>query len=118
MLNPSEFVKETRIAFKGKWADSLIASILSNILASTLVIYYSVLFTIVLLPFTLINHNESEYDAYRDIIRFFKHFRFFLNFLLNCIEAIFRLVYNVRIQTHDLLIMSHLPYPLDHATRQ
>ena len=106
MLNPSEFVKETRIAFKGKWADSLIASILSNILASTLVIYYSVLFTIVLLPFTLINHNESEYDAYRDIIRFFKHFRFsyigvhelllFLLFiLLICIHCIIQNQFNL-----------------------
>ncbi len=106
MLNPSEFVKDTRIAFKGKWADSFISSILSSILSSTLIIYYTVLFTIVLLPFTLINPWESEYDAYRNLIRFFKHFRFsyigvhelllFLLFiLLICIHCIIQNQFNL-----------------------
>ncbi len=75
MMNPSQFVKESRIAFKGKWADSFVNALLTNFLSGIMLIYYTALLYIVLFPLGFIRGDQGFSSAY-NLFRFFQLWHF------------------------------------------
>lgn len=70
MLNPREFVSQTKSDFKGKWSDSFINAILANVFSLIIIVYYTAIFFLILMPFAFMRHDGGFTIAFNtyDII--------------------------------------------------
>jgi len=100
MMNPSQFVKESRIAFKGKWADSFVNALLNNFLSGIILIYYTALLYIVLLPLGFIRGDQGFNSAY-NLFRFFQKWHFSR---LGVFEILFLLILIMVLLVHSIII--------------
>jgi hypothetical protein len=99
-MNPSQFVKESRIAFKGKWADSFVNALLNNFLSGIILIYYTALLYIVLLPLGFIRGDQGFNSAY-NLFRFFQKWHFSR---LGVFEILFLLILIMVLLVHSIII--------------